>query len=40
MSALRADGFASSHPVFVPVQDPDEILEIFDGISYDKVNKV
>ena len=34
---FRADSLASSHPLYVPVQHPDEINEIFDSISYGKV---
>ena len=32
------DGLVTSHPVYVPVTHPDEINEIFDRISYAKVN--
>lgn len=35
---LRSDSLATSHPVYVPVQHPDEIYEIFDLISYGKVS--
>ena len=35
--ALYKDSLASSHPISVPVNDPAEINEIFDAISYDKV---
>ncbi|KAH9523941.1 hypothetical protein Btru_047575 [Bulinus truncatus] len=35
-NALSADGFVSSHPLYVPVGHPDEINEIFDAISYSK----
>jgi puromycin-sensitive aminopeptidase len=35
-SALRLDALASSHPVEVEVNHPDEINEIFDSISYAK----
>ena len=31
------DGLISSHPLYVPVNHPDEIGEIFDKISYTKV---
>ena len=31
------DGLISSHPLYVPVNHPDEISEIFDRISYAKV---
>lgn len=33
---LELDSLKSSHPVSVPVNDPDEISEIFDTISYAK----
>ena len=36
--AFDPDGLASSHPIFVPVSHPDEILEIFDTITYSKVH--
>ena len=36
--ALQLDSLTSSHPISVPVQDPTEINEIFDSISYDKVS--
>jgi len=35
--ALYSDGLSSSHPISVPVNDPKEIGEIFDSISYEKV---
>ncbi len=35
--AFSIDGLATSHPIYVPVYNPDEINEIFDAISYDKV---
>ena len=35
--ALEFDGLVSSHPIYVPVNNPDEINEIFDTISYSKV---
>lgn len=37
LETLRYDSLATSHPVYVPVNDPDEINEIFDHISYGKV---
>ena len=37
-AAFSFDGLVTSHPVYVPVYNPDEINEIFDAISYDKVN--
>lgn len=33
---LALDSLASSHPIEVPVKNPDEISEIFDAISYSK----
>lgn len=36
-SAFRLDGLATSHPVQVDVNHPNEINEIFDSISYNKV---
>ncbi|KAK3602015.1 hypothetical protein CHS0354_027018 [Potamilus streckersoni] len=35
-SAFEFDALVTSHPLFAPVQNPDEINEIFDSISYDK----
>jgi aminopeptidase N len=35
---MYRDGLRSSHPIDVPVHDPAEINEIFDAISYQKVN--
>ena len=37
VSAFTLDGLANSHPIKVPVFHPDEINEIFDSISYNKV---
>ena len=37
VSAFTLDGLANSHPIKVPVNHPDEINEIFDSISYEKV---
>lgn len=34
--ALRLDSLKHSHPIEVPVHDPEEINEIFDAISYNK----
>ncbi len=34
--ALELDSLENSHPIEVPVNDPSEIDEIFDEISYDK----
>ena len=38
--ALEFDGLVSSHPIHVPVNNPDEIAEIFDTISYSKVRHI
>ena len=38
--AMRYDGRVTSHPVIVEVNTPDEINEIFDDISYQKVRNV
>lgn len=37
-SVFEPDSLGTSHPVRVPVNSPDEINEIFDSISYSKVN--
>ncbi len=34
--AMSLDGLESSHPIEVPVQNPDELGEIFDAVSYSK----
>ena len=39
LSALEADSSWSSHPISVKVQRPEEIDDIFDTISYQKVRK-
>lgn len=36
-TAFRLDGLSSSHPIKVDVNHPNEINEIFDSISYNKV---
>lgn len=36
LPVMELDSLESSHPVSVPVNDPDEINEIFDQISYSK----
>ena len=36
-NVMEVDGLTSSHPVRIPVEDPQKILEIFDAISYMKV---
>jgi aminopeptidase N len=35
-TAFSLDAMASTHPVEVAVSHPDQINEIFDGISYNK----
>ncbi|GIW67607.1 MAG: hypothetical protein KatS3mg096_475 [Candidatus Parcubacteria bacterium] len=39
-SALNADGLIASHPIKVEVKDPNESVEIFDEISYEKGGSV
>ncbi|XP_040397675.1 endoplasmic reticulum aminopeptidase 1 isoform X1 [Cygnus olor] len=34
--AMEVDALNSSHPVSTPVEDPAQILEMFDDVSYDK----
>ncbi|NXG77378.1 ERAP1 aminopeptidase, partial [Baryphthengus martii] len=34
--AMAVDALNSSHPISTPVEDPAEILEMFDDVSYDK----
>lgn len=35
--ALTLDALVTSHPILLPVNHPDEINEIFDSITYNKV---
>ena len=35
--ALRLDAKLSSHPIEVPLPDPNQINQVFDGLSYSKV---
>jgi puromycin-sensitive aminopeptidase len=35
-AALRTDALASTHPIYSPVSTPDEALELFDVITYQK----
>lgn len=35
--AFDMDGLTTSHPIYVPVESPDQINEIFDHIIYNKV---
>ena len=37
-NVFSVDDKLSSHPVYIPVSHPNEINEIFDLISYAKVN--
>lgn len=39
-TAFYDDSMGSTHPIEVPVQTPDEIDQIFDGISYNKGSSV
>jgi len=34
---LKSDSLAASHPIYVPVEHPNDVLQIFDSISYSKV---
>lgn len=36
LAGLRSDALASTHPIEVPINHPDEIRTIFDDISYQK----
>ncbi len=40
VKALYMDSLSNSHPISVPVDDPAEINEIFDAISYNKVRAI
>lgn len=35
--AMEVDSLSSSHPVSTPVENPVQIQEMFDDVSYDKV---
>ena len=35
--AFRLDALATSHPITVTVEDPEEIKTVFDAITYSKV---
>lgn len=35
--AMNVDALNSSHAISTPVEDPSQILEMFDDVSYDKV---
>lgn len=34
---MEVDALNSSHPISTPVENPAQILEMFDDVSYDKV---
>lgn len=34
---MEVDAFNSSHPVSTPVENPEQIREMFDDVSYEKV---
>lgn len=36
-TVMKVDATLSSHPIISQVDNPDQITEIFDGISYNKV---
>ncbi|KFP66869.1 Endoplasmic reticulum aminopeptidase 1, partial [Cariama cristata] len=38
--AMAVDALNSSHPISTPVEDPAQILEMFDEVSYDKVKYI
>ncbi|KFP05341.1 Endoplasmic reticulum aminopeptidase 1, partial [Calypte anna] len=38
--AMVVDSLDSSHPISTPVEDPAQILEIFDEVSYEKVKYI
>lgn len=38
--AMEVDSLSSSHPVSTPVENPTQIQEMFDDVSYDKVGQV
>lgn len=37
---MEVDSLSSSHPVSTPVENPTQIQEMFDDVSYDKVGQV
>lgn len=37
---MEVDSLSSSHPVSTPVENPTQIQEMFDDVSYDKVSLV
>ena len=38
-AAFAADGLVNSHPIRIPITRPEEISQIFDSITYEKVFK-
>lgn len=38
--AMEVDSLSSSHPVSTPVENPTQIQEMFDDVSYDKVSQI
>lgn len=36
---MGVDSLSSSHPISTPVENPAEIREMFDDVSYQKVQK-
>lgn len=38
--AMEVDSLSSSHPVSTPVENPIQIQEMFDDVSYDKVSQI
>lgn len=38
--AMEVDALDSSHPISTPVEDPAQILEMFDDVSYEKVKHI
>lgn len=37
---MEVDSLSSSHPVSTPVENPAQIQEMFDDVSYDKVSQI
>lgn len=37
---MEVDSLSSSHPVSSPVENPTQIQEMFDDVSYDKVSQI
>lgn len=36
-AAFAADGLENSHPIRIPIARPEDIKQIFDSITYEKV---